>query len=1611
MSDYLARELAGDATRSNEVDPRITNSMRIVGGDTGSLLQEEVAKRAQELHNRRIESLAEESLALAEPDPAYIASLASRYNQIPTGPEAIDAAASMLAGAETQERQRLLFEQSRLFREQRETTRAETMRSLSDRIAEIQMARLDRSEWKGEGKPNAATAALSAFDYTAQTVVEFLDSFALPGYWIEAINIIKDVDPQAGTTIGDYVQPADALAALPKIINSMEPEKAAAARERLLQAIRTRSGRIMDENLLAEKTFLEEFLAAFETDQAGDKSIISNIFAPLDLVFGVGGLAVDGVSAARGAYRGLRSLWSFTPETPVHILTPYVEGARSVASAALGGRVIDGEFSRMANAEQLLADMGTSKAQAVGTLYLPKPPLPDTIAPTPPTPGPYRPRPGGNVYEGEFTRVGDELLLEDSGIRQLTAPKASAASAADDAPVWAATQVEQDTAISTTAGIRRGGSGSMTPPSGAGQVEAIRSGNTSGRGGAGNPPTPPPPPSNLAASGPGGSPYTPPSGLPFFDEFYLSPAERANAAQAVEQGLKAEFSVRLNDLVISQGQGGTDALVRIGSGKGVGFNSTAEAEAWAAQNLNVPFNVVKDQAGTFQVEFKHLYPYLIDDVGEFIDPIRGYGIGKGARFTDWLARSSTAAELNTVKAQKINAEIADTFAKLTGDDSLRVQNVLLKGEENFVEYSRANLVDMGLSAKEIEGYESVRRLTKKVWTLKNEAAHFQLKAAGFTGEISVDGGSAFVKVVDPAQLTGADRLLNQSIRAVDLTSGTKVSLANVDLSKYTLYRFFEDTKSGYSYGIAPKSKPVTVRPLPDQILKNIPGWMPRYYNAPFFVRRVDADGRTTAMMTARSLSAGEEAVGRLSAQNPGEEFRVFRASEVVDEAESLADVAMLREQGLLVTSHRKPFALMDAEGGVAAISVQDSIDRMVSSAALQEGIGRWTTAMKIRFDNTYGKRLGFTMDLARAPVAPRDATLEPLFNEAMAIYNHVRLVNGLGSAGPAGQFVRGLRNRVADVFYNFGGKTSKVPVLGTVSRWMGDEISGLNPRAVRLLKSAAFVSYIGLNPVSQGILQMSMIPTYAGVRHALSYMATGKFAADALILQFAKDPLKIKQIANALGLKSKYVDDLLRDYNNSGLQQMVDNHLSVLGTFGDERVATSGKVRRAMAGVFNASKTIGFDLGVSADKRAAWLVMRNRALKDGKKWDATTMKEVAQDAEALTGNLNRSDSLFAPDGLMSAFLQFQSHGLKMANRIVGGVTGGRLGGESGLSGSEQRNVLLAALISWGLGGYGVVELVDRIDAKMGGNLSEEAKLVLNEGFAGAILNGMIRLADEDGEVSKVMASQRFSPFTQSGTMLTNAAEIAKLAVTMNWDQLENFMPAAASLGFTGRMADTYNFAMAVAGLTELPPEDKALAIASDFFRKFPVVNNALQAHMAYNLGYKFDSRGRPVVEAATGEAIASVLGLKSYSQYAVERASFALYGEYEPMDDKALTNELEAAARGTLEWMVPLLMRLGEGEIDYTLASELLNSHNVAMRTGLDPSEWAYYRDTVARELMKTEIMKGDRLADTLAKSVLDGDVRLSSFRDRLYGLDIPNKENLINVVESMFEPRSLESE
>lgn len=1492
MADYLTEELAGTATAAVQVDPRIQQSIAITSPGQGSLLQEEVLRRAQELNDRRLARETEAQLASPTPDFDAITSMAQQYGEAPDPNQTLAAAMSELAGAEPDDRRRLMFDRLGELRGERVANRAANKQAIGERIAQIEAERLEYVR-----DPNEAVQQAKSDIAAARSVVEFIDGMLLPGYYIEAVNILKDVDPRIASELSDYILPADAIASLPRFLNTMEPEKAKLARERLLRSARNRAGRFMSENRLAEKTLLEEMLASFDDDEAGDKAIISNIFAPLDLVFGVGDVVagVKGVARlGRGAWDSFKSVSSFATGTPVYDLTPFTEGAKVVAQNALALDPIEGQFSRV-DPDLFLANAGTNRAQAVGTLYLPKPPS-----------------------------------------------------------------------------------------------------------------SPPPPSVSAGAVPPSPRPYTPPSGLPFFDEFYLSPAERANKAQQVEQGLRATFSLRLNDLVMEQGEGGAQAIVRIGDTAGTGFTDSVAAQTWGQQNLNVPFSVVKDQTGTFQVEFKHLFPYQTDDIGEFVDPIRGYGIGKGSRFADWLARSSTQAELNTVKAQALNQEIAEAFTKLTGDDSLRVQDVLLQGESQFKEFSRSDLVNMGLTSKEIEGYEATRRLTAKVWSVKNEAVHQALRAEGYTGELAVDGGTALVKEIDPASLVGAERLLNSSTRTVDLASGNKVSLANLDLSKYRLYRFFEDTKSGYSYGVSARTSAIpAITPLSSQVLKKIDGWMPRYYNAPYFVREVAPDGVTSAVMTARSPSAGDAAVARLKAQNPGKEYRVFRASEVSGEAQGLQDIAMLREQGLLVTSHRKPFALMDAEGGVAAINVNDSIQRMVSSAALQEGVGRWTTAMKIRFDNTYGKALGFTMDLARTPIAPRDKTLEPLFNEAMALYNHVRLVNGLDSAGPAGQYVRGLRNSVSDFFYDFG----KVKGLGTVGKWIGDEISGLNPRAVRAMKSATFAAYIGLNPVVHGILQTSMIPTYAGVRHALPYMANGRFMVDSLILQFSKDPLKIRQIAAAMGLRGRYVDDLLKDYNNSGLQQMVDNHLSVLGTFGDQRVATASRTRRAMAAVFNASKAIGFDMGVSIDKRAAWLVMRNRAIKDGRTLTADELKMVAQDAEALTGNLNRADPLFPTQGLLSLALQFQSHSLKMANRIVGGVTGGRIGGEVGISGSEQRNILLAALISWGVAGYGVNELVERLDTKNGWNLPDDVKLALNEGINGYLLNSAIRLADEDGEASKVMVASRFSPFTQSGVLLTNATEIAKLAMTMNWDQLEGFLPAAASLGFTGRMLDASNFALSLAGVTELPPADRALIATGEFFRKFPLVSNSLQAHMAYNLGYKFDSRGQKVVEATKGEAIASLLGMQSYNQYAISQANTSIYGEYDPLSGEALSKELQAAANDTLAWMLPVLRRLGDGEIEWGYAAELVNSHNIAMRTGLDPGEWAYYRDLVARGVMRSDFIKSDKLSDTISSSILSGTTSLESMRDRLYGLDFPNKDQIVPVIEQMFNERNVEPE
>lgn len=1098
-----------------------------------------------------------------------------------------------------------------------------------------------------------------------------------------------------------------------------------------------------------------------------------------------------------------------------------------------------------------------------------------------------------------------------------------------------------------------------------------------------------------------------PHGKPFLDEFFLSAEAKAAKAKSIEQGLKDTFSLRLNDTLVEESEAGMTAYMRIGNERGVGWSLPQEAASWAKTNLNVPFTIEKDLIGTYQVVVKHFYAYGLDDVGKFINPIGGTGVGKGSRFSEFIARASSEAGFITQRATKINKEIAAAFTRLSRQDSLRVQETLLEGERAGKEFSRSELTNMGLNASEIEGYEAIRQLTGKVLRLKNEETHAALRSAGFNQIVDVDGGQAIAKLVDPNQI-GAQRLLSNSLRSVDLVTGAPVKLANLDLSKFKLYRFFEDTKSGYTYGVAPLHNSVPFYRLPVGVLKAVQGWMPRYYNAPYFVREVAADGHTTALKTARSRKAAEEEVARLSASDPSKQFRVYEASEIADDAGTVADIAMLREQGLLFSSHRNPLPLMDVEGGVAALSVPNSIERLVQSASLQEGIGRWTLAMAHTFDNTYGKALGFSMDLARAPQRPLDATKHALFDEAMQIYDFVRRVNGLDATQGAGQWVRGQRNKIADLFYNFGyQKSGKVK---GVSEWFGDNISGLNPTVFRNLKSAAFMAYIGLNPVVHAPLQMSMIPTYAGVKHALSYMAKGRFFNDLMVLQFSNDVAKLDTLRKRLGLSNQYVETLLRDYRQSGLQQMVDNHISVAGTLGDARVATASKARKGMAAVFNAAKGVGFDVGVSADKRAAWLVMRNRALQNGETLNATGLKKVAQDAEHLTGSLNQTDPLYNADGVISLFAQFLSHPIKMVNRLVGGVTNGRVGKEVSLSPSEQRRVALASLASYGFAGFGVTELIERLNTQHNWNLPDNVKLTLQEGLVGALINTAIRVTDAEGETSKVMFSSKFSPFAQAGMLLTNGRELGKLFLQADWEQMVEFLPNPAALGVVGSTLDVASFFYTLAGGTDLPPEEKALATATEFFKKFPMTNNAMKAHMAYNLGYKFDSRGKAVVEATKGEAIASLWGLKSYSEYAIMRGNVELYGEFEPLSGEALSDRIKGAVQDTLGWLIPTLRSMGDGKISKQEAADLIESHNIAFVTALEPNEYAEYRDALAREILRSDVIKSDRFLEALSKRITSGQVpATASLRDQLYGLEFPGKERIIPAIERLFKEVEVE--
>lgn len=1097
------------------------------------------------------------------------------------------------------------------------------------------------------------------------------------------------------------------------------------------------------------------------------------------------------------------------------------------------------------------------------------------------------------------------------------------------------------------------------------------------------------------------------------DEMYFKPEER----DAIRAALRADREAaipkqRLKDMSVLPNETGSTVVSYIGNAKGGSYKNSQVAQRIGENYSPYPFRVVEDGAGGYLIRTEEVVPYKLEDVGKFNDEVKrlgkGRGIGRGSTFTDHLNYVFGQAEILSAKAQARVQATLKPYSDLVGADRVAVHDLLRKAEDAGSKFDKSvkELRAQGYTPKQIDAFNAVQEVHDKLWTLRNINTRTTLESMGFKA-LKVGKNQRFMR---PMSFDEVGKLPNDTGRVIDFESNTVGKLDAYRSQAGQFYQLADPVQGAQMVFVRQGLKPKFTA-LPGVVTNKRANYLGRYYQAPYFVRIKQSDGTFVTRYTAGSKGAAEQFVLKHNKANGPGSAESFRALETVGSAETFDDLARMRADGRLITSGRQDTPLIDVEDAVGTrmVDIEDAISRVAGSTVIQESYGPMMAVLARRFDNTYSKRLGWKFNATQSPTSALSKTAdEALLNEAKAIHSHAQLVGGLHSSQNG--TIQFYKNMAADLFY--AGKDLPFGI-GKLSEITGQNLQGLSKSAFVAAKAVPFVTYLALNPVVQGVLQMSMIPTYAGTKHGLKYMRSGQLHRDFLGILNYQDEFALKQIAAASKVDEKAFLDKMEAFRNSGMVELVDTHLWQASLMTEARTGTKNRFTRHAEDLVNKTKAIGFDIGVKTDKISAWLVAYEDAIRANKGAKLTTaqQKEVAVKAEAMTGNINRSDPLFSSDGILSTWLQFASHGIKMTNRMAGAASGGRIGSETFISVADQRRMVVSSLLMYGMKGFNAGAQVAWLNKVAFDNkMTPEAQLAVEEGMIGTAFNMAMNVGLDPEEKDTWQFSGRFSPFTNAGTHMEGLALLAGGIIDLAsgdgfpvGEIWENAVPTAASLGLVGDLAQVGNFAIELAFQPTISASEATLATAEEVFRKIPVANNTLKAVIAYNLGVLVDGKGNPVDEVSSRGAIAAVLGVsQTAGSQAYYDALTTAYGTYGGSNGTGVFEEIDKEAKSTAKWMIPYLRKISSGEIDPEEALNLVKDHRMGMFFGLKPHQFDRYWSAVLREIEKSDIMRNERFLQSLMRKVDSGDVSAETAYDRFATImkETPGGEQMITELQ-----------
>lgn len=927
---------------------------------------------------------------------------------------------------------------------------------------------------------------------------------------------------------------------------------------------------------------------------------------------------------------------------------------------------------------------------------------------------------------------------------------------------------------------------------------------------------------------------------------------------------------------ISETEDSFQYVAQFGADKDSGFKTAEEALTFVRTRLGVdaPNQVLKhdpatgkyykrNEGPTTGVEYVVRYPtklYIPNEAADTFDPTTGLGaFGVNLVKNNWIANAATkydsqirfAATRSVDDASFVHQKLSDIlrpFDQLKRKDQQVVIDIENYGAEQAMDFTPAQLATMtidgkNLTTKQINGYYSRLQTRRAMWEVENRALYEKMKSRNMK-LVEADDFKGAGSIVAREDVSGGTWAYSTSSKQqTKLTKAQTEALYNNGGSVVKLWRPIVVDNTEVTHVIVDGAV-TRLKELPQSVLRYVPGYNPRYYDATWFVRRKtklirNGEEVETAVPVAagRSYKEAQEMVAR---QTDPENY-VVDADKV--SANGLADSESLNFEldNMMFYNSRSDMEIAALGGANIVVDPVEALRRSVATVSQTLGQSRLREVMMEKFLRTYSKVL--PKDVRGNPVYPGtknqillpkvgDTEAMKQYRDARSMYDYIKvLTHGMDDG----------QKLYKNLMLNAAAAMEKKGSPGSIAA--SNAIRGLTEEfsPTYLLRTMAFTTQILTAPLRQAWIQSHQALFLTGLDPALTLRS---FVADGFYLDtaFWMDRANVRQnkwtsaVAKAakttagIVQDTKEMENLYKNFQSSGMPYL--RAALQLEGLNDSFRHTLGEV--------------GYALGERHNLAATYAFAYRKYLKDNnKKWNGLTDKDwetIAHKTREYSLNMTRADAFNYQHGIFSAATQYLAIRHKALNAVLASEE---------FTPAQRLRIMAGQLVMFGAEGAGIGMIANSIIDNMGLTYepvdgmgatftAADVKKAVEGGIYDLIANTTMQaLIEQDMESD--------TQFSRSMAALGEADRFIATAFTAmdSIDVMDFAMGPSASV--PGNAQRVYRELKTLLH-TELDTEQKSIRAVESVATLFSSGSNIVKGRVGAMLSVAVDSKGRPIAE-------------------------------------------------------------------------------------------------------------------------------------------------------------------